>query len=549
MATKVRRSPRGEPVAQGSATVVLDRTARRAGRSGVLWGYVFGVFVASSALSYTSIYKTQAERDRLAAEFGSNHATSTLFGPAPQLQTVAGFTVYKVSLTLAVVGAVWGLLTATRLLRGEEDAGRWELLLTGRTTRRGAALQAVLGLAAGLAGLWFVTALVTVVAGRSSKVHITPGPALFFALTLVSSAAMFLALGALTSQLAATRRQAAADAAWVLGVSYALRMVADSGIGLHGLVWASPIGWVEELQPLTAPHPLALVPIGAFTVVAAAAAVHLAGGRDVGASLFPDRAHAAPRLRLLSGHVGLSLRTLRPTVVGWSSAVAVTALLFGLVAKAAGKTISGSSVREVFTKLGVTGSGTLAYLGVAFLFLAVLAGFVAGGQVGAARAEEADGRLDHLLVRPVSRVAWFGGRLAVATGFLVVSGVIAGVFTWLGTASQGSELSLATSLEAGMNVVPPALLVLGIGALVLGVVPRAATPVVYTVLSWSLLVELVGGIGAVSHWVLDTSLFHQMAAAPAVAPDWTSAAIMVALAVAFAAVGMVALRRRDVQGV
>ncbi len=36
---------------------------------------------------------------------------------------------------LMVLGAVWGLLTATRLLRGEEDAGRWELLLAGQTTR------------------------------------------------------------------------------------------------------------------------------------------------------------------------------------------------------------------------------------------------------------------------------------------------------------------------------------------------------------------------------------------------------------------------------
>ena len=40
-------------------------------------------------------------------------------------------------MTLMVLGAVWGLLTSTRLLRGEEDAGRWELLLAGQTTRSG----------------------------------------------------------------------------------------------------------------------------------------------------------------------------------------------------------------------------------------------------------------------------------------------------------------------------------------------------------------------------------------------------------------------------
>ena len=119
-------------------------TARRAVRSGVIFGYVFGVAIASSAIGYTRFYKTAAQRDALAAAYGSDKATSALFGPAPQLQTVAGFTVFKISMTLILLGAVWGLLTSTRLLRGEEEAGRWELLLAGPTTRRAATVQ-VLG--------------------------------------------------------------------------------------------------------------------------------------------------------------------------------------------------------------------------------------------------------------------------------------------------------------------------------------------------------------------------------------------------------------------
>ena len=145
-------------------------------------------------------------------------------------------------------------LAATRLLRGEEDAGRWELVLCGQTTRRAAAAQALLGLGSGLVALFIVTALVTVLTGLSSKVHFGIGESVFFALALVCSAAVFLAVGALTSQLAATRRQAAAYAAYFLGACYALRMVADSGIGLDGLRWATPLGWVELLQPLSLIH-------------------------------------------------------------------------------------------------------------------------------------------------------------------------------------------------------------------------------------------------------------------------------------------------------
>jgi ABC-2 type transport system permease protein len=181
-------------------------TAKKAARSGALWGYFFGVCVASSALTYLSSYKTEAAREKLAANFGANSALAALFGPAHELQTVAGFTAYKVLGFLSIVGAVWGLLAATRLLRGEEDSGRWEIVLSGQTTRKGAAVQALVGLGTGLVALYVVTGLVTVLTGRSSKVHFGIGESLFFALALVCSAAVFLAVGALTSHASRGRR-------------------------------------------------------------------------------------------------------------------------------------------------------------------------------------------------------------------------------------------------------------------------------------------------------------------------------------------------------
>jgi ABC-2 type transport system permease protein len=531
---------------RGAAIVVLRLTARRAVRSGVLWGYVFGLYVATQALAYASSYRTVAQRAGLAKEFGSNAGVSALVGPAHDIQTVAGFTVWKCLAVLAVVGAVWGLLTATRLLRGEEDAGRWELLLAGQTTRRVAAAQALVGLACGVAVLWTVSAVITVVVGRSSKVDISAPGALFLAVAVVAAAAMFLAVGALASQLAATRRQASAYAAAVLGVSYALRMVADSGTGLGWLRWTSPLGWVEELQPLTAPHPLALLPIVGLIAVLGFLAVRLAGERDLGSSMLDDHASSAPHTRLLSGPSGLDLRLARPTLAGWGVGIAAYGLVLGLVAKSAGSAISSSSsLTRAFSRLGAIGAE--AYLGVAFLLMAVLVAFVASGQISSARAEEAEGRLDHLLVRPVSRWSWLVGRLGVVTVVLLLGGLVAGVFTWLGAASQQSGVSFGTVLQAGLNVVPPAVCILGLGALVFGIWPRASTVATYGVLVWSFLVELVGGVVGLNHWVLDSSVFHQMAAAPAVSPDWTSGGVLLAVGVVAGLAGVIAFNFRDLQ--
>ena len=539
-AARVGRSP---------GRVVARLTTRRTLRSGVLWGYVFGLTVASSALGYVSAYKTAAQRANVAATFGSNAGLNAITGPANELQTVAGYTVWKSLAFLSILGAVWGLLIATRSLRGEEDAGRWELLLAGQTTRRRATAQVLAGLGSGFIALFGVTAVISAVIGRLPKVDISVGSMVFFAIAIVSSAAVFLGAGALASQLAATRRQAAGYAGAALGMSYALRMVADSGAGLGWMRWATPLGWVEELQPLTSPHPLALLPIAGLTAVLVTAAVHLAGHRDLGASVLPDRSRARPHTRLLFGPVGLTVRLSRPTALAWSSAIAATGLLLGFVAKQAGTAFTTTpSIEKVFRKLGAHGTGAMSYLGVVFLMVAIVVGFVAVGQVTAVRSEETDGHLEHLLVRPVARWRWLADRLLVSVSLLIASGLIAGLFTWLGAAIEHTGVGFASLLDAGLNLVPPAICILGVGVLAIGVWPRATTVITYGLLAWSFLIELVGGAANLDHWVLDTSVFHQMTAAPAQAPNWATGATLVAVGAAAASIGGAVFARRDLVG-
>ena len=486
-------------------------------RSGVLWGYIFAIVVASSALGYTSVYKTAASRAGLARVFGSNPGINALIGPAHQIQTAAGFTAWRSLGVLSIVGAFWGLLAGTRLLRGEEEAGRWELLLAGQTNRRLATGQAIAGLGVGVLTIWTITTAATVAVGHSSSVGISPAAALFFSLALVSAPAIFLATGACASQLCATRRQAAALGGIALGVSYGLRMVADSGAGLEWLRWATPLGWVEELQPLTAPRPIALLPILGLIGLLIGLSVHLAGVRDFDASVIPDRTSAPSHTRLLRSASGLDVRIARPVVLGWTGAIAAAALIMGFIAKSAGEALrSSSSFSRLLTRLGARGTGADAYLGFAFLIVAVLLALIAAGQVSATRGEESEGRLDELLVRAVPRFKWMIGRVALPAVVVVVSALLAGIFAWAGASSQNAGVGFGALVSAGLSLAPAALFLLGVGTLVLGVRPRAASMVVYGIAAWSFLIELIGGVINANHWLLDTSIFHQLAGAPAV---------------------------------
>ena len=546
MSSEVVDRPPGD-ASRLSATVVARLAGRRTARSGVGWGLIFGIYVATQALTYASTYKSEAARRLLVKEFGSNPGIGALVGPAYRIDTVSGFTAWKCLAVLAITGSVWGILTATKTLRGEEEAGRWEVLLAGRVTRRGATTQALIALLLGFAALLITCGVVLVALGRSSEVAVRAPSALFFALAIAAGPAMFLALGALTSQLSSTRRQAAGAASAILGASYGVRMAADSVTGLGWLRWASPLGWIEEMKPLTTPNAWPLLAIGGFVVACVALTIVLAGRRDLGASTLRDHASAEAHLGLLGGPIALAARLMRPTLLAWSVAVLAYGLLLGSIAKSGGEAITSSpSLRLVFERLGV--SGAQAYLGVALLLMAVVLGFVAAGQVSAARVEESSGRLEHLLVRPLSRARWFGGRLALAAVILMVGGVMAGLATWIGAVSDHAGVGFGSMIGAGVNVVPPALVVVGVGMLFFGVAPRAAPSATYGLLVWSLLIEITSGVASVNHWLLDTSVFHQMAAAPSVSVDWTANAFMVLLGASSSVVGLFAFTRRDLKG-
>ncbi|MCX4807614.1 hypothetical protein OG594_39465 [Streptomyces sp. NBC_01214] len=106
--------------------------ALRQTRRGAL--VVIGLAAGMSAVAvaaYASTVKDPADAAALEALAG-NPAIRTLFGEPVALDDAGGFAVWRTGTVLAVVLAVWALLAATRITRGEEDAGRWDVLLAGR---------------------------------------------------------------------------------------------------------------------------------------------------------------------------------------------------------------------------------------------------------------------------------------------------------------------------------------------------------------------------------------------------------------------------------
>ncbi|HEV3227042.1 MAG TPA: ABC transporter permease subunit [Acidimicrobiales bacterium] len=525
---------------------VLWMAGRRTLRAGVVWGLGFGVLVATTAAGYAGAFPTLESRQKLATSFSSNPGIAALIGPARRLDTVAGFTAWRTIGIVSIVGAVWGLFWGTRALRGEEDAGRWELVLAGPTTRGRATGETLTALLLGWVALLVVTIVCVVASSRSTAISFDAGNAVLLCCAITATALLFMAIGAAAAQLASTRRQANAIGGGVLGASYLVRMVADADSRLSWLRWASPLGWIEELRPFAGARPIVLVLIAAVAVALGVVAIRLADARDCGSGSLRVADSRALDRRGLQSPFGLSLRLLRPTMVAWFASLSVAGVIFGLVAQSAAEGISGNTVVEdSIARIGGRRGGAQAYLGLTLVIAAALIAFVVASHISALRAEEDEGHLDTLFAQPVSRTRWLVGRAVIAAGVAVLAGVTTGVGAWLGAASQHTRLDFATLVAAGLNLAPPALFVVGVGVLVHGFHPRWAPTVAYTLVAWSFVIELVASVINANHWLLDTSLLYHLAPAPATDPRWSSAAALVGLGVAAAVVGVVRFEHRD----
>jgi ABC-2 type transport system permease protein len=525
-------------------TLALARRAFRDARVRTIsYAYLFAIYAYIQAVGYRHAYPTLADRLGFARSFGGNTAIRLFYGEPHDLLSVSGYCAWRVGGTLAILAAIFGLLAAVRALRAEEDAGRMELVLATAVGRRTAYLASILAVAAGTLLLWLAE-LVGFLAGGLAL-----GGSAYLALATVSVVPVCLGVGAITSQLAPTRRIALELGGAVVGVFFVLRVVADTSSGAGWLRWATPFGWAEELRPFSSPQPLVLLlPVAASALLLAIAA-RISVRRDVGTGLVSARDTTEPHLRLLRTPLAQTLRSERGSLLVWLLSVGAFAFILGTISTSVSSAgISKSTEREI-AKLGVGSFLTpTSYISFVFIFFILAVSLFVCAQVSAARHEESEERLETLLAQPIGRVSWLSGRLALAACAATAISLVAGLLTWVGAASQSAHISLGHVLEAAANCLPIALLSLGIAALAFAIVPRAAAGIAYGLVAVAFLWDLVGSLLGAPRWLVELTPFEHVGLVPAQSFRLGDAAVMIAIGL-LAALGALAIfRRRDLIG-
>ncbi|MEZ0067448.1 ABC-2 type transport system permease protein [Streptacidiphilus sp. MAP12-20] len=508
------------------------------------WLYALIGSVAGTAVSFGKLYPSQSSREQLAQSINSNGSLRALYGSVYDTGSTGALTAWRM---LGLGGLLLGLLCVllvVRHTRAEEESGRLELIGAG-AVGRGAPLAAGIGAAVTASALvGGVNAVVLLAMGQQVAGSLVFGAALF------GCGVCFAGVAAVAAQLTGTGRAANGIGGAVLGLAFLLRACGDAAgsTGPGWLVWLSPLGWAERVRPYDDNAWWLVALLIAAGGAQLALGYALAGRRDLGSGLLPQRPgppSAAPSLR---GTVGLAWRLQRGTLLGWAFGFAVGGAMLGGISQGVKQLISSSAnVEQIVQRMGGSTGVVDSYLATSMNLLAMVAAVYAVQATLRLRGEETSGRAEPVLATGVGRLGWAGSHLLYpllgSGALLLVGGLTAGLGAGV---ALGDTAGWTGKLLVGALVQLPAVWVFAAATVALFGLRPQWTAAAWSVLGVWLFIGYLGPALNAGQWLLDLTPFTHVPKLPGGSFHVAPLLWLTLISAALAGAGLAGLRRRDI---
>jgi len=452
------------------------------------WGIGMGLVVVSPMASVAALVTTPQEREQLvslAATFAWNADTVAV-------DTIGGYATFKIGIFIFLI-AVWPLLAASRMLRGEEDRGSLDVLLSLPRPRLRVALEKLAAMWTALLAMGVLIGLLAFAGGKKFGADFGLGDGLLFGLNLALICAVIGGVALLISQFTQERGPAAGWTAGLLLIFVVLDMVHRVVPNTEWISRLSPIYYYNLSKPLVPSYGTnaggMLVQL-ALAVLLSGAAVWLFERRDVGGTVplprwlqLPER----PANRALPvGDWSLrsvymrSLAMIATPTFWWTLGIAGWAVwvvfVVQLIEVRLTNLLSGSpAMVDLLKNLGGGDVNINAgFLSAMFIFLPLFLMAFAVTQVSSWSADEQDGRLELVLTSPQPRLQVVLGRFAALATATVVISLITLLASVVAAAAAGLKLDTGNLAAAPLGMIPLGLLVAAIGYLASGWLRSAA---------------------------------------------------------------------------
>jgi polyether ionophore transport system permease protein len=398
------------------------------------------------------------------------------------VDTPGGYATFKYGPVILLI-ALWAISAGGRILRGEEDRGSMDVLLSLPEGRTRMALQKLAAIWTALLGMAVLIGLLVYAGGRSDQAAFTFGDAFLFALNIALTSAVFAGVALFLSQFTSERGPATGMTGLLLVLSIVIDMV-------HRVIPSA--GWVSRLSPvyyynLTKPlvpgygaNGGALLLLLALAIILSGAGVWLFARRDVGGTVslpawlrLPQRAEREPVLPVnewsLRSVYARSLGMIVGASFWWTLGIAGFAAWMVVVVKQSEAQLaniyqSSPALKAVIASLGGTNTvSSTAILSALFTFVPVALMAFAVVQANRWAADEENGRLELVLATPQPRLRVLGGRFAALTTSTVLIGVVTMAATVAAAVLAGVTLDRGNVAAASLSMIPLGLLVAALG--------------------------------------------------------------------------------------
>lgn len=452
------------------------------------WGIGMGLlmFVLLSAIpSLIATPQARAALVSLAGQF------QWLAAPVA-VDTVGGYATWKYGLTILIV-AIWALLAGSRMLRGEEDRGSMDSLLS---LPRGRVRVALEKLAAVWTALFLIGVLITLLTFAGAKTakatDIGLGASALFALNIVLICGVFASIALFLSQFTQERGSAAGITGGLLVVFIIMDMVHRVVPNTLWVSAISPVYYYNLSKPLI-PSSFAgggtnaggMLVMLAISVVLSGIGIWLFVGRDIGAVSLPSLARQSARTARheimlpvkawsLQSVYARGLRMILVPTLWWTLIIAgFAAFMVEIVKQVEAQMASlAASSPLLQNEIGKVGGGNIntnaTLLSFLFVFLPLLLMAFTVTQANRWSADEEDGRLELVLATPQPRLGVILGRFAALTTGTVFIGVVTLAATAATAAGTGLKLDGGNLTAASLSIIPLGLLMAALGYLLSG---------------------------------------------------------------------------------
>lgn len=527
--------------------LALQRFGFRQGLKGALIiGFLVGFMVFIQAYGYKETYPDKASQDQFAQSLSAAPSLGILYGSTDNLSEGAnGYIVYRVVAFMSLIIAVWAIMAITKLLRGNEEDGRWEVIRSGGVTATSSTLHVTLGFLYAFLLSFIIGTCLTVLTTSNSDFNMPLHSAVLIGCALFAPALLFVGVGVFVSQLAITRRRALFYGLFPLVITYFIRSIANTNPDFKALLEWTPFGWSMLISPVVSPQALWLLPYIFLFIVFTIGGIWLAH-RDLGSSVIRESKKVKSHFFLLGSPWQLALRQNIWTYVAWGGfSLSMGGIVASILNVATDATASSSTLSKSVSALASNTSDLkLAFLGAGMIFVVLVLLILATVIMGSIRGDEAKQYLETILVHPKTRTMWLIGRLVLGIVMTLLISFASVTLVYF-AAPDDLDLDFLKLTAFSISMLGTVIFLMGAGTLMYGVLPRITVISMYLIICWSFIIDLVSSVIKLDEIILQSSLFHYMTFNLADWPDWKTFAWLTILGIIMAAIGIVRFTKRD----